>query len=235
VLYTNKLPKVLAGFTLRVDRPALLSLNHSDILLEFLLGVSIHMSTSALLACLALLCGIANADPAVFTVADPDTAASATVAAGLKSVSVSLSGLGDSVGPQTPPGGTPHANAGSTGGTTAATAELFVADMQPFNVRVGPAADQTTGFDYFIPVIDGAAAFTPTAADVGSRSLFTNVSFTFGAELYAVDATPVSEGPAPSNWEMMILGFVGVGLMPYLVARALLPRPALSAFTVQSK
>jgi hypothetical protein len=235
VLYTNKLPKVLAGFTLLVDRPALLSLNHSNILLEYLLGVSIHMSTSALLACLALLYGIANADPAVFTVAgaDPDTAVSATVAAGLKSVSVSLSGLGDSVGPQTPPGGTSHANAGSAGGTT--TAELFVADMQPFNVRVDPAADQTTGFDYFIPVIDGAAAFTPNAADVSSRSLFTNVSFTFGAELYAVDATPVSEGPAPSSWEMMILGFVGVGLMPYLVARALLPRPALSAFTVQSK
>ncbi len=195
------------------------------------------MSTSALLACLALLYGIANADPAVFTVAgaDPDTAVSATVAAGLKSVSVSLSGLGDRVGPQTPPGGTSHGNAGSAGGTTVATAEPLVADIQPFNVRVDPDANQSIGFDYFISVIDGAGSFTPNAADVAGLSLLTSVSFTFGAELYAVDATPVAEDPERSSREMMILGFVGVGLMPYLVARALLPRPALSAFTVQSK
>jgi hypothetical protein len=211
------------------------------------------MGTSALLACLALLYGIANADPAVFTVtrADPDTAASATVAAGLKSVSVSLSGLGDRVGAQTPPGGTSHANAGGAGGTTVATAEPFVADMQPFadmqpladmqsfaepfNVGFGPAASQSTGLDYLIPVIDRAGTFTPTAADASTRTLLTGVSFTFGAELYVVDATPVAEDPERSSRDMMILGFVGVGLMPYLVARALLPRPALSAFTVQSK
>jgi hypothetical protein len=194
------------------------------------------MSISALLACLALLYGIANADPAVFTVAgaDPDTAVSATVAAGLKRALVSLSGLGDRVGPQTPPGGTSHAN-------TVATAEPFVADvqpfadMQPFNVRVGPAANQSTGLDYFIPVIDAAGTFTASAADVTGGSLLTSVSFTFGAELYGVDATPVSEDPEPSSREMMILGFVGIGLMPYLAARALLPRPAVSAFTVQSK
>jgi hypothetical protein len=191
------------------------------------------MSTSALLACLALLYGIANADPAVFTVtrADPDTAVSATVAAGLKSVSVSLSGLGDRVRPQTPPGGTSHA-------------EPFVADVQPFadmqsftepfNVMVGPAASQSTGLDYLIPVIDRAGTFTPNAADASTRALLTSVSFTFGAELYVVDATPVAEDPERSSRNMMILGFVGVGLMPYLVARALLPRPALSAFTVQS-
>jgi hypothetical protein len=205
------------------------------------------MSTSALLACLALLYGIANADPAVFTVrrADPDTAVSATVAAGLKRVSVSLSALGDRVGPQTPPGGTSHANAGGASGTTVATAEPFVADMQPFadmqsftepfNMRVGPPANQSTGIDYLIPVIDGAGTFTPNAADASTRALLTSVSFTFGAELYAVDASPVAEDPERSNRDMMILGFVGVGLMPYLVARALLPRPALSAFTVQSK
>ena len=205
------------------------------------------MSTSALLACLALLYGIANADPAVFTVtrADPDTAVSTTVAAGLKSVSVSLSGLGDHVGPQTPAGGTSHANAGGAGGTTVATAEPFVADMQPFadmqsfaepfNMMVGPAADQSTGLEYLIPVIDRAGTFTPNAADAGTRALLTSVSFTFGAELYVVDATPVAEDPERSSRDMMILGFVGVGLMPYLVARALLPRPALSAFTVQSK
>jgi hypothetical protein len=204
------------------------------------------MSTSALLACLALLYGIANADPAVFTVtrADPDTAVSATVAAGLKRVSVSLSGLGDRVGPQTP-GGTSHANAGGAGGTTVATAEPFVADMQPFadmqsfaepfNVRVGPAASQSTGLDYLIPVVDRGGTFTPNAADASTRALLTGVSFTFGAELYLVDATPVAEDPERSSLDMMILGFVGVGLMPYLVARALLPRPALSAFTVQSK
>jgi hypothetical protein len=180
------------------------------------------MSTSALLACLALLYGIANADPAVFTVtrADPDTAVSTTVAAGLKSVSVSLSGLGDHVGPQTPAGGTSHANAGGAGGTTVATAEPFVADMQPF-------ADMQT--------FTGPGTFTPNAADAGTRALLTSVSFTFGAELYVVDATPVAEDPERSSRNMMILGFVGVGLMPYLVARALLPRPALSAFTAQSK
>jgi hypothetical protein len=204
------------------------------------------MSTSALLACLALLYGIANADPAVFTVtrADPDTGVTTTVAAGLKSVSVSLSGLGDHVGPQTPAGGTSHANAGGAGGTTVATAEPFVADMQPFadmqsfaepfNMMVGPAADQSTGLEYLIPVIDRAGTFTPNAADAGTRALLTSVSFTFGAELYVVDATPVAEDPERSSRNMMILGFVGVGLMPYLVARALLPRPALSAFTVQS-
>src|SRR6202171_4298188 len=167
------------------------------------------MGTSALLACLALLYGIANADPAVFTVtrADPDTAVSATVAAGLKSVSVSLSGLGDRVGAQTPPGGTSHANAGGAGGTTVATAEPFVADMQPFadmrsfaepfNVRVGPAASQSTGLDYLIPVSDGASTFTPSGA------LLTGVSFTFGAELYVVDATPVPEDPARSSRDTM--------------------------------
>ena len=199
------------------------------------------MSTSALLACLALLYGIANADPAVFIVtrADPDTAVSASVAAGLKSVSVSLSGLGDRVGPQTPPGGTSHAIAGGAGGTTVATAEPFVADMQPFaepfNMRGGPAASQSTGLDYLIPVIDRAGTFTPNAADASTPALLTGVSFTFGAELYVVDATPVAEDPERSSGDMMILGFVGVGLMPYLVARALLPRPALSAFTIQSK
>jgi hypothetical protein len=205
------------------------------------------MSTSALLACLALLYGIANADPAVFTVsrADPDTAVSATVATGLKRVSVSLSALGDRVGPQTPPGGMSHANAGGASETTVATAEPFVADMQPFadmqsftepfNMRVGPAANQSTGIDYLIPVIDSAGTFTLNAADASTRALLTSVSFTFGAELYAVDATPVAEDPERSSRDMMILGFVGVGLMPYLVARALLPRPALSAFNVQSK
>jgi hypothetical protein len=205
------------------------------------------MSTSALLACLALLYGIANADPAAFTVtdADPDTAVSATVAAGLKRVSVSLSGLGDRVGPQTPPGGTSHANAGGAGGTTVATAEPFVAEMQPFadmqtftgpfNVRIGQAASQSIGLDYLIPVVDRAGTFTPDAADASTRALLTGVSFTFGAELYVVEATSVAEDPERSSRDMMILGFVGVGLMPYLVARALLPRPALSAFTVQSK
>jgi hypothetical protein len=194
------------------------------------------MSTSALLACLALLYGIANADPAVFTVtgADRDTAVSTTVAAGLKSVSVSLSGLGDRVGLQMPPGGTSHANAG---GTTATTTEPFVADMQPFaepfNARVGPAANQSTGVNYLIPVIDGAGIFTLNAADASTRALLTGVSFAFGAELYATDATPVAKDPERSSRDMMILGFVGVGFMPYLVARALLPRPALSAFTVQ--
>jgi len=111
----------------------------------------------------------------------------------------------------------------------------LVADIQPFNVRVGPVANQSTGLDYLIPVIDGAGSFTPNAADVVGLSLLTSVSFTFGAELYAVDATPGSEDPEPSSREMMILGFVGIGLMPYLAARALLPRPALSAFTVQSR
>jgi len=209
------------------------------------------MSTSALLACLALLYGIANADPAVFIVtrADPDTAVSASVAAGLKSVSVSLSGLGDRVGTQTPPGGTSHAIAGGAGGTTVATAEPFVADMQPFadmqsfaepfNMRVGSAASQSTGLDYLIPVIipviDRAGTFTPNAADASTPALLTGVSFTFGAELYVVDATPIAEDPERSSRDLMILGFVGVGLMPYLVARALLPRPALSAFTIQSK
>jgi hypothetical protein len=200
------------------------------------------MSTSALLACLALLYGIANADPAVFTAtgADRDTAVSATVAAGLNSVSVSLSGLGDRIGLQTPPGGTSHANAG---GTTVATAEPFVAGMQPFpemqpfaepfNARVGPAANQRTGVNYLIPVIDGAGIFTLNAADASTRALLTGVSFAFGAELYAADATAVAEDPERSSRDMMIVGFVGVGLMPYLVARALLPRPALSAFTIQ--
>ena len=109
------------------------------------------------------------------------------------------------------------------------------ADMQPFNVRGGPAVNQSTSLDHLIPVVDGAGTFTPNAADVTGRSLFTSVSFAFGAELCAVDATPVSEDPDPSSREMMILGFVGIGLMPYLAARALLPRPALSAFIVQSR
>jgi hypothetical protein len=126
-----------------------------------------------------------------------------------------------------------------------ATAEPFVADMQPFpdmqpftepfNARVGAAANQSTGVNYLIPVIDGAGIFTLNAADASTRALLTGVSFAFGAELYAADATPVAEDPERSSRDMMILGFVGVGLMPYLVARALLPRPALSAFTVQSK
>jgi hypothetical protein len=195
------------------------------------------MSTSALLACLALLYGIAHADPAVFTFAgaDADTAVSATVAAGLKSVSVSLSGLGNGVGPPTPAGDTSRANADIPGGTTGATAEPFVAGMQPFDVRAGPAPNQPPGFNYFNRIIDGAGNFTPDAADISSRSLITDVSFTFGAELYAVDATPVSEDPEPSNWEMMMLGLVGIGFMPYLAARALLPQPTPSAFTVQSK
>src|SRR5260370_19113978 len=128
------------------------------------------MTTSALLACLALLYGIANADPAVFIVtrAHPDTAGSASIAAGWKSFSVSLSGLGDRVGPQTPPGGTSHAIAGGAGGTTVATAEPFVADMQPFaepfNMRGGPAARQSTGLDYLIPLIHRPGTFTPNGA-----------------------------------------------------------------------
>jgi hypothetical protein len=192
------------------------------------------MSTSALLACLALLYGVANADPAVFTVtgADPGTSVSARIAAGLKSVSVSPSGVDDDVGPQAQSASTSLANAGSADGTTMATTEP---DMQAFNAGAGPAADRNTGFDCLIPVIDGAGTFTPSAADVTGPSLLTSISFTFGAELYAMDATPVWEDPAPSSREMMILGFVGVGLMPILVARALLPRAALSVFTFQPK
>jgi hypothetical protein len=185
------------------------------------------MSTSALLACLALLYGIANADPAVFTVtgADPDTA----VSAGLKTVSISLAGLGNGMGALAPGDTTSHANAGSAGGTTVANAEPFVADLQPFNVTVGPAPNPNTGF------IDSAGTFTPNATDIAARSLIANVSFTFGAELYTVDATAASGDPEPSSREMIISGFVGIGLMPYLVARTLLSQPALSAFTVQSK
>jgi hypothetical protein len=185
------------------------------------------MSPSALLACMALLYGIANADPAVFTVtgADPDTAVSAGVAAGLKTISVSLAGLGT----LTPGGSTSHANAGSAVGTTAADAEPFVADLQPLNLEGGPALNQNTGF------IDGAGTFTPDAADITGQSLIADVSFTFGAELYTVDAAPVSEDREPSSREMIISGFIAIGLMPYLAARALLPQPALSAFTVQSK
>src|SRR5260370_3298694 len=161
------------------------------------------MTTSALLACLALLYGIANADPAVFIVtrAHPDTAVSASGAAGLKSVSVSLSGLGDRVGPQTPPGGTSHAIAGGAGGTTVATAEPFVADMQPFaepfNMRGGPAASQSTGLDYLIPATDPPAPSTPTPAAPTPRAPLPAAPFPSAANPSWLDQPPVPQNPAP--------------------------------------
>jgi hypothetical protein len=96
----------------------------------------------------------------------------------------------------------------------------------------------------FDPTIS-ARSFAPGAAGVAGQPLLSGVSFSFGAELYVLNPDPVSAVPGPSiwasvvpepsAWATMILGFVGVGFMPYLVARAMQSQPDRSAFTVQSK
>jgi hypothetical protein len=179
------------------------------------------MSTSALLASLAILYGIAHADPAVLTVTGADPIGTATppasVAAGLNSISVALSGA-DKLTVTTKRGGP-----GITRRTAVTTAEASMADM-PFDMMVAAAPN---GLEHFNP-----GAFPSGAA--GSQPLFAGLSFSFGAELYTQQPDPVSAVPEPPT-RATIMGFVGLGFLPYLVARAMLAQPDRFAFTDRSK
>jgi hypothetical protein len=184
------------------------------------------MSTSALLASLAILYGIAHADPAVLTMtgADPIGAATppASVAAGLNSISVTLSGA-DKVTVKTK-----HGGAGITRRTAVTTAEASTADL-PFDMIVAAAPN---GLDHFNPDINRTGA--PASGAAGSQPLFAGLSFSFGAELYTQQPDPVSAVPEPPT-RATIMGFVGLGFLPYLVARAMLAQPDRFAFTDRSK
>src|ERR1700674_100382 len=135
------------------------------------------MSTSALLASLALLYGIAQADPAVLTMtgADPIGAVSTpAVAVGLNSISAVLSDAGNGAVMARPV--TARGVAGIAGGTPVTTAEPSAAGTQPFH----------NGFGNFNPGINGTGAFAPGAADTTGQPLFTGLSFSYGAELYVL-------------------------------------------------
>jgi hypothetical protein len=184
------------------------------------------MSTSALLASLAILYGIAHADPAVLTItgADPINAATppAGVAAGLSSISVTLSGADKATVLAK------HAAAGIARRTAVTTAEASTANM-PFDRMVAAAPN---GPDNANPDVNGTGVFASDAA--GSQPLFAGLSFSFGAELYTQQPEPVLAVAEPPT-RATIMGFVGLGFLPYLVARAMLAQPDRFAFTDRSK
>jgi hypothetical protein len=184
------------------------------------------MSTSALLASLAILYGIAHADPAVLTItgADPIGAATppASVAAGLNSISVTLSGADKATVISK------HGGPGIAHRTAVTTAEVSTADM-PFDRTVGAAAN---GLDNANPDVNGTGAFASGAA--GRQPSFAGLSFSFGAELYTQQPDPVLAVPEPPT-QATIMGFVGLGFLPYLVARAMLSQPDRFALTDRSK
>ena len=184
------------------------------------------MSTSALLASLAILYGIAHADPAVLTMRGADPVGAATppisVAAGLSSISVTPSGA-DKVTVTTKRGG-----AVITRRTAVTTSEASTAN-KPFDMMVAAAPN---GLDNAHPGINGTGALAAGAA--GSQPLFAGLSFSFGAELYAQQPDPVLAVPEPPT-RATIMGFVGLGFLPYLVARAMLAQPDRFAFTDRSK
>jgi hypothetical protein len=193
------------------------------------------MSTSALLASLAILYGIAQADPAVFTIsgADPTGAVSepASVAAGLRSISLSNPDHGAGMATAVT-GRAMHEGAGITDAAAVTTAAPAAAAMQPFDTTVRAGLN---GLDRSDPCINGAGTLQPGAAITSCRqSLFTGLSFSFGAELYAWQPDPVSVAPE-STTQATIIGVVGIGFMPYLVARAMLSQPDRFAFSVRPK
>ena len=184
------------------------------------------MSTSALLASLAILYGIAHADPAVLTITGTDPIHAVTpparVAAGLSSIAMTLSDA-DKLTVKTK-----HGGAGITRRTAVTTAEASTADM-PFDMMVAAAPN---GLDNAHPGINKTGALASGAA--GTQPLFAGLSFSFGAELYTQQPDPVSAVPEPPT-RATIMGFVGLGFLPYLVARAMLAQPDRFAFTDRSK
>jgi hypothetical protein len=221
------------------------------------MNIKALLAWAVLLASAASLSGRANADPAMLTVtsADPDGAvpASANSATDLDSIAVAQSGPNVS---QPDPGdvaskettatdGIADRDAGITDEMTSAPVKQFTAIVQPFDPVVGAAPIRNSGIDNIHPAMGGTATSAPNAPGGTHQSLLAGIPFSFGAELYSFDADPVSVlpevptstsvVPEPSSWAMTIMGLIGVGSMPYILASALLPQPDRSALTVQSK
>jgi hypothetical protein len=213
------------------------------------------LAWAVLLASAASLSGRANADPALLTVtsADPDgavaaSASSATdlnIAVAQSDPNVSLPDPGDVASKETTAtDGIADRDAGITDEMTSAPVGQFTAVVQPFAPVAGAAPIRNSGIDNFQPAIAGTATFAPNAPGSTHQSLLAGISFSFGAELYSFDTDPVSVAPEvptstsvvpePSNWAMTIMGLIGVGSVPYILASALLPQPDRSALTVQS-
>jgi hypothetical protein len=87
--------------------------------------------------------------------------------------------------------------------------------MQPFDLIVGSNPSQNQGFDNFNPYINQTGTFTLGCTGCTSSSDIFGVSISFGTNGFVVDADPTAAIPESSTWAMMILGFVGLGLMTY--------------------
>jgi hypothetical protein len=85
---------------------------------------------------------------------------------------------------------------------------------QPFDLIVGLNPNQNNGFDNFNPYISHTGTFTLACMGCTTSSTISGVSISFGTEGFSVPAT-VTPVPEPSTWAMMMLGFLGVGLLAY--------------------
>lgn len=187
------------------------------------------MSATTLFASLALLYGIATADPAVFVANGADAVPTGLAAAPI-GFPVSLAHLDNALRITTPAARPAVCWGNVAGGAALMRSELFAPSMQQFDILLGVAASQDNGPGDSKSATQRTGAFKPAAAGIAA-----DISFSFGAELYDTDPDPVSGVASPITPAMMSLGFAGVGFIPYLAAKALLSQTIRSAFAGQSK
>jgi hypothetical protein len=85
---------------------------------------------------------------------------------------------------------------------------------QPRNLIVGGSPMPNGGFDNFNPYINGAGTFTLACTGCSNTDTISGVQISFGTSGFNVDGTPsIPPVPEPSTWAMMVLGFLGVGIV----------------------
>jgi len=114
-------------------------------------------------------------------------------------------------GTVTPAGGDPSNWDATLSGTAIHLTTLT--GGKPSELIVGLNPNQNKGFDNFNPYINHTATFTLACTGCTTLSTISGVSISFGTEGFSVPVT--SAVPEASTWAMMILGFLGVGLVTY--------------------